>query len=183
MAISRRDFLKTAALTAGAIAGPWSIAGRKGFAATSGTPELKFLTPSEYKLINKFSLEIIPDEPVIKGQVDVALNLDRFFANNTSPDFLVMLRYMRLIRLADPVKGLIGKLAPATAEDIISFKKMLCALGYYSDANGEADMPPEKRIVWPRIGFGGPKPVNWKPPFSEPQLDQSLLIDRIKEGV
>jgi hypothetical protein len=183
MAIARRDFLKTAALTAGAIVGPWSIAGRKGFAATTSTPALKFLTPSEYKLINKFSREIIPDEPILSGKVDVALNLDGFFATNTSPDFLVMLRYMRLIKLADPMKGLINKLVPATAEDIISFKKMLCALGYYSDANGEADLPPEKRVVWPRIGYGGPKPDNWRPPFSEPQLDQTKLVDRIKEGV
>lgn len=183
MGITRRDFMKTAVLTAGAVVGPWSISGRKGYAATGNTPELKFLTPAEYKLITKFSKEIIPDEPILNGQVDVALNLDRFFAGNTSPDFLVMLRYLRLIRLADPVNGLIRRLALATAEDIISFKKMLCALGYYSDANGEADLPPEKRVVWPRIGYGGPKPPGWKPPFSEPQLDKSLLIDRIKEGV
>ena len=182
MSFSRRDFLKTMALTAGAAVGPWSLAGRKGFAATADTPALKFLTPSEYRLIKKYSYEIIPDEPVLNGAVDVALNLDKFFAQNPSPDFLVMLRYMRLIRIAGPVEGLIKKLVPATAEDINSFKKMLCGLGYYSDANGEADMPPEKRVVWPRLGYGGPKPDGWRPPFKEVEVDKSILVDRIKEG-
>ena len=183
MVVKRRDFLKAAALTAGAVVGPWSIAGRAGHAATNATPALKFLTPSEYQLIQKFSLEIIPDEPVLSKKIDIALNLDNFFAQNPSPDFLVMLRYMRLIKLTGPVKGLLGKVAPATAEDIVSFKKMLCSLGYYSDANGEADMAPEKRLVWPRIGYAGPKPEGWRPPFKEVQVDASKLVDRIKEGV
>ncbi len=181
MAVTRREFLKGSGIALGAMVGPWSLAGRKGFAATALAPALKFLTPSEYRLISKFAQEIIPDEPVLNGQIDVALNLDRFFAQNPSPDFLVMLRYLRLIRIADPLVGVISKLAPATAEDILSFKKMLCALGYYSDANGEAETSPEKRIVWPRIGYGGPKPDNWFPPEKEPQLDPSLLVDRIKE--
>ena len=183
MSFSRREFLKTAALAAGAAVGPWSLAGRKGFAATADTPALKFLTPSEYRLIKKYAMEIIPDEPVLNGTVDVALNLDKFFAQNPSPDFLVMLRYMRLIRIAGPVEGLIKKLVPATAEDINSFKKMLCGLGYYSDANDEADMAPEKRVVWPRLGYGGPKPDGWRPPFKEVEIDKSILVDRIKEGV
>jgi len=183
MAVTRREFLKGMGIALGAVAGPWSLSGRKGFAAALDLPALKFLTPAEYRLIRKFAQEIIPDEPVLSGQVDVALNLDRFFAQNPSPDFLVMLRYLRLIRIADPMKGMISRIAPATGEDILSFKKMLCALGYYSDANGEADLAPEKRIVWPRIGYGGPKPVDWFPPEKEPQLDRSLLVDRIKSGI
>jgi len=182
MPYSRREFLKGLALTAGAFFGPWSLGSRRGFAATSDTPALKFLTPSEYRLVNRYAREIIPDEPVLSGQVDVALNLDRFFSQNPSSDFLVMLRYLRLIRLAGPVEGLVKKFSPATVEDINSFKKMLCGLGYYSDANGEADLALEKRVVWPRIGYGGPKPEGWRPPFKELELDKSLLNDRIKEG-
>jgi hypothetical protein len=182
MGVSRRSFLKRAGLVMGAVVGPWSLAGRKVFAATAFTPALAFLTPAEYHTIRTMSFEIVPDGPVLNGTVDVALNVDKFFAQNPSPDFLVMLRYMRLIQLAQPVLALIGRVAPATGEDILSFKKMICALGYYSDANGEADLPPEKRIVWPRIGYGGPKPDDWLPPDSEPQLDRSLLTDRIKLG-
>ncbi len=182
MALSRRLFLKRAGLVMGTIVGPWSLAGRKGFAATAGTPQLRFLTPAEYNTIKNMSLEIIPDEPVLNRTVDVALNVDKFFAQNPSPDFLVMLRYMRLIQLAQPVLGLVNRLVPATGEDIRSFKKMICALGYYSDANGEADLPPEKRVVWPRIGYGGPKADDWMPPDSEVQVDKSLLVDRIKAG-
>jgi len=182
MFVTRREFLRAAGLAAGAVFGPWSLGGRKVHAATFDTPKLKFLTPSEYRLIRKYSMAIIPDEPVLNGVVDVALNLDGFFAQNPSPDFLVMLRYMRLIRLAGPAEGLIKRVAPATAEDINSFKKMLCGLGYYSDANGEADMDPEQRVVWPRIGFGGPKPEDWRPPFQERRLDASVMADRIKEG-
>lgn len=182
MRLDRRRFLKTIASTLGALIGPFSLRGRKGFAGDERTPELLFLTPKEYHTIRKMSFEIIPDEPVLTGQVDVALNVDRFFAQNPSPDFLVMLKYLRLIQLAEPMFGLISKVSPATAEDILSFKKMICGLGYYSDANGEADLPPEKRIVWPRIGYGGPKPEDWFPPEKEVQLDPALLVDRIESG-
>jgi hypothetical protein len=126
--------------------------------------------------------EVIPDDPILDGTVDVALNLDRFFAtDNASPDFLVMLQYLRLIRLADPVLGVLERVAPATSDDILSFKKTICALGYYSDANGEADLPAEARVVWPRLGYGGPKPEDWWPADTEVQLDPSLLPDRIRE--
>jgi len=182
MGLSRRLFLKRAGLTLAALVGPWSLKGRNGFAGSASVPALKFLTPAEYQTIRKMSYEIIPDEPVLNGTVDVALNVDRFFSQNPSPDFLVMLRYLRLIQMADPMLGLIKKLSPSTAEDILSFKKMLCGLGYYSDANGEADLPPEKRIVWNRIGYGGPKPEDWFPPEKEPQLDPSIMLDRIKSG-
>jgi hypothetical protein len=36
-------------------------------------------------------------------------------------------------------------------------------------------------VVWPRLGYGGPKPDDWWPPDSEVMLDPSLLTDRIKE--
>lgn len=174
--------MKRAAYVLGAVAGPWSIAGREGHSATSDTPALEFLTPSEYSYINQMAREVIPDEPILTGQVDVALNIDRFYARtNTAPDFLIMLRFLRLIRLADPVYPLLKKLVPLTAEDIISFKRTICFLGYYSDANGEADMPPEDRIVWPRLGYGGPKPDDWWPPDEEVQIDRSILADRVKE--
>lgn len=182
MMFSRRVFLKNSALIAGAVVGPWSLAGRKGHAATADNPVLEFLTPSEYRFINSMAREIIPDEPVLSGQVDVAANLDRFFAReNYSQDFLIMFRFLRLIRLADPVVPLLERFVPLTAEDIVSFKRTICFLGYYSDANGEADLPPEKRVVWARIGYGGPKPDDWFPPDSEVQLDRSILVDRVKE--
>lgn len=185
MEISRRSFLKRLGLFLGALAGPWSISGRKAFAATWSAPALQFLTPSEYRAINKMASEVIPDQPVLSGAVDVAGNIDRFFAEvNTSVDFLVMLRFLRLIRLADLVLPLLKQFSPLTAEDITSFKRTICFMGYYSDANGEAGMPAEKRIVWPRIGYGGPKPDEWEPPFQERALDRSLLPDRVKgEGL
>jgi hypothetical protein len=181
MALSRRSFIRGAGALA-AVVGPFSLAGRQGHAATASTPALEFLTPSEYTYINNMAKVVVPDAPVLDGSVDVAMNLDRFFAKeNTSPDFLIMMRYLRLIRLADPVLPLLNRLVPATGEDIESFKKTICFLGYYSDANGEADMPPEQRVVWPRLGYGGPKPDDWWPPDSEVMLDPSLLTDRIKE--
>ncbi len=182
MIFSRREFLKGAATALGAVAGPWSLSGRKGHAATSDTPALEFLTPSEYRFVNRMALEIVPDEPVLSGVVDVARNLDRFFAReNYSRDFLVMFRFLRLIRMADPVVPLLNRVSPPLAEDITSFKRTICFLGYYSDVNGEADLPPEQRVVWPGIGYGGPKPEDWFPPDSEVQLDRSMLLDRVKE--
>jgi hypothetical protein len=179
MPLTRRAFMKgTAALAA--VVGPWSIAGRKGHAATADSPALKFLTPSEYTYINKMARVVVPDSPVLDSTVDVAKNLDTFFAEqNTSPDFLIMMRYLRLIRLADPVLPVLNRLVPATGEDIESFKKTICFLGYYSDANGEADLPPEKRVVWPRLGYGGPKPDDWWPAEEEPQIDVTQLEDRV----
>jgi len=182
MIFTRRTFLEQAALGLGALVGPWSLAGRKGFAATRDTPALDFLTPSEYRYINRLAREIIPDEPILKGTVDVAGNIDRFFAQtNTAPDFLIMLRFVRLVRLADPLYPILKAVSPMTAEDIISFKRTICFLGYYSDANGEADLPPEKRVVWPRLGYEGPKGDDWWPPDKEVQLDRSLLKDRVQE--
>jgi hypothetical protein len=183
MIVTRRTFGKGALAVLAAAVGPWSLAGRKGYAATADTPALKFLTPSEYKYINAMAREIIPDEPLLSGQVDPAKNLDWFFSSdNAAPDFLIMMQYLRLIRLADSFHavGLLKRMAPPTYEDILSFKKTIAALGYYSDANGEADLPPEKRVVWPRIGYGGPKPEDWFPPDSEVILDRSKLVDRIK---
>jgi hypothetical protein len=93
MALTRRDFLKGAAAIAATLAGPWSISDRRGHAGTADTPELKFLTPSEYSYINRMAEEIVPDEPVLNGTVDVAENIDRFFAEeNSSPDFLIIIR-------------------------------------------------------------------------------------------
>ena len=182
MALTRRDFIKGAAAIAATIIGPWSITGRTGHAGTADTPDLKFLTPSEYSYINRMAQEIVPDEPVLNGVVDVAKNIDWFFAErNASPDFLIMMRYLRLLRLTEPVLPLIERFAPQTYEDIISLKRTICFLGYYSDANGEADLPPEERIVWPRIGYGGPKAEGWIPPDSEIQLDPATLVDRVEE--
>jgi len=179
MKITRRTFLGAAA----AAMGPWSLAGRKGYAATASTPALQFITPSEYRFIAEMVKEIIPAEPVLSGQVDPAKNIDNFFATqNYNPDFLVMLQYLRLIRLAGPMVPVIKKLVPATYKDIMDFKRTIAFLGYYSDANGEADLAPEKRIVWPRLGYGGPKPEDWFPPDREDQLDRALLKDRIKEA-
>jgi hypothetical protein len=143
-------------------------------------PALEFLTPGEYRQINAMAREVIPDEPVLTGQVDVALNIDRFYAHeNGNPDFIILLRFLRLIRLAEGMLPVIRKVAPLTAEDIESFKKTICFLGYYSDANGEADLPADKRVVWPRIGYEGPKPEDWFPDGSENQLDPAQLPDRI----
>lgn len=179
---SRRNFLGTVAAAAGAVAGPWSLAGKKGSAATADTPALSFLTPGEYRFINSMAREVVPDEPVFSGRVDVAANIDRFFAlENTSPDFLIMFRFLRLIRLASGVLPILKSVAPATHEDIISFKRTICFLGYYSDLNGEADVDPAERVVWPRIGYGGPKSDDWLPPDAEDRLDQSKMIDRIEE--
>jgi len=164
---------------AAVVVGPWSLAGRAR-AAASG---LAFLTRSEYDYINRMAAEIIPDEPILSGKVDVAKNLDRFFAErNRSRDFLIMLRFLRLIRMADAALPLLRRVSAATAEDILSFKRTICFLGYYSDANGESDLPPEQRIVWPRLGYGGPKPDDWFPPDSETALDPAALVDRIGGG-
>jgi hypothetical protein len=184
MRLSRRTFITGAVAALAALLGFWRLARRKVYIGTVSTPPLKFLTPSEYRYINAMAREIVPDEPVLRGQVDVARNIDWYFgADNASPDFLVMMRYLRLIRLADPVLPVLMRVAPGSYEDIISFKRALTFLGYYSDANGEADLPAEKRVVWSRLGYGGPKGEDWYPPDSEAQLDRSQLADRVrKEG-
>ena len=165
-----------------ALVGPWSVAGRTGQAATGLSPALSFLSSAEYQYINRMTKNIVPDGPVLDGAVDVAKNLDWFFASqNASPDFLIMLRYLRLLRLVEPLLPIIARIAPLAYEDIISLKRTICFLGYYSDANGEADIAAEQRIVWPRIGYAGPKSPGWMPPEAEVQIDPVLLPDRIKE--
>jgi hypothetical protein len=182
MIFSRREFVKGAVYGLAALAGPWSVSKRKARAAFADTPALRFLTPAEYRYINRMAREIVPDEPVLTGRVDVGANIDWLYAeDNRAPGFLVMMRLLRLIRLAGPVLPLLKRAAPPTYDDIISFKRTIVFLGYYSDANQEADLPPEERVVWPRIGYGGPKPDDWWPPESEDQLDRSLLKDRIGE--
>ena len=182
MHISRRAFIRGAIAVTAAAAGPWSLAPRKGHAATLFTPALQFLTPGEYRSINRMALEIVPAAPVLAGTVDVAKNIDQFFAEkNASPDFLILLRFLRLARLAEPVLPFIERVAPLVAEDIVSLKRTICFLGYYSDANGEAEVPAEERIVWPAIGYGGPKPAGWVPPAVEVQLDPALLPDRVEQ--
>jgi hypothetical protein len=182
MALTRRAFIRGLAAMTAALVGPWSIAGRTGQAATGLSPALSFLSPSEYHYINRMAKNIVPDGPVLDGTVDVAKNLDWFFAaQNASPDFLIMLRYLRLLRLVEPLLPIIERIAPLAYEDIISLKRTICFLGYYSDANGEADIAAEQRIVWPRIGYAGPKATGWMPPESEVQLDPALLSDRIGE--
>ena len=184
MRLSRRTFITGAAAALATLLGLWRLGWRKAHMATVSAQPLKFLTPSEYRYLNAVAQEIVPDEPVLRGQVDVARNIDWYFsADNASPDFLVMMRYLRLVRLAEPVLPVLMRIAPGTHEDIISFKRALIFLGYYSDANGEADQSPEKRVVWPRLGYGGPKGADWHPPGGEVQLDRSQLADRVrKEG-
>ena len=182
MHFTRRAFIRSAFALTAALVGPWSIAGRKGHAATLFAPRLLMLTAAEYCFINRMARQIVPDEPVLNGTVDVAKNIDRFFAEqNGSPGFLILLRYLRLVRLAESVLPIIERAAPLVYEDITSLKRTICFLGCYSDANGEAELPEEQRIVWPRIGYGGPKPLGWQPPASEVQLDPSLLPDRVEQ--
>ena len=182
MHFTRRAFIRSAFALTAALVGPWSIAGRKGHAATLFAPRLLMLTAAEYCFINRMARQIVPDEPVLNGAVDVAKNIDRFFAEqNGSPGFLILLRYLRLVRLAESVLPIIERAAPLVYEDITSLKRTICFLGYYSDANGEAELPEEQRIVWPRIGYGGPKPPGWRPPAAEVQLDSVLLPDRIEQ--
>ena len=182
MHFTRRAFIRSAFALTAALVGPWSIAGRKGHAATLFAPRLLMLTAAEYCFINRMARQIVPDEPVLNGAVDVAKNIDRFFAEqNGSPGFLILLRYLRLVRLAESVLPIIERAAPLVYEDITSLKRTICFLGCYSDANGEAELPEEQRIVWPRIGYGGPKPLGWQPPASEVQLDPSLLPDRVEQ--
>lgn len=182
MNVTRRTFIRSAIALTAAVIGPWSLAARKSHAATLLTPALQFLTPGEYRFINRMARQIVPDAPVLEGTVDVAKNIDRFFVEkNASPDFLIMLRYLRLARLVEPVLAFLEWIAPPVYEDIVSLKRTICFLGYYSDANGEAELPEAGRIVWPRIGYGGPKPPGWQPPASEIQLDPALLPDRIEQ--
>jgi hypothetical protein len=182
MALTRRAFIRALAAMAAALVGPWSTAGRTGQAATGLSPALSFLSPAEYRYISRMAQKIVPDGPVLDGAVDVAKNLDWFFAaQNAAPDFLIMLRYLRLLRLIEPLLPVLELIAPPAYEDIISLKRTICFLGYYSDANGEADIAAEKRTVWPRIGYAGPKDPGWLPPESEVQLDPALLGDRIGE--
>jgi len=182
MHVTRRAFIRSVIAATAALIGPWSIAHRKSHAATLISPALQFLTPGEYSFINRMAAQIVPDEPVIEGTVDVAKNIDNFFAEkNCSPDFLILLRYLRLLRLIEPLLPVVRQIAPLAYEDILSLKRTICFTGYYSDANGEAELPEEQRIVWPRISYGGPKPAGWHPPESEAQLDPALLPDRIEQ--
>jgi hypothetical protein len=145
----------------------------------SDRPDLRYLTDREYHLINRIAREVIPSEPVLSGQVNIALNIDRFIHKNPSEDLDSMLQYLRLISLAEPFVPLIRPFVPGIKQDIMSLKKVICFVGYYSDANGEADLPPAERIIWPEIGYTGPKPDHWFPPDSEPQIEPASLEDRI----
>lgn len=149
-------------------------------ARASSGPGLKYLTDAEYRYIRRISREVIPSEPVLSGRVDVAMNIDRFLATTRAEDVAGMLHYLRLIRLAEKIKPLIRPFMPGIDRDIMSLKKVVCFVGYYSDANGEADLPPDQRVIWPSIGYPGPKPENYWPDDAEPLLDPRSLEDRTR---
>jgi hypothetical protein len=174
----RRDFLRNVF---------WSallpIARPRGARARSeggaGPHQLQYLTPAEYDYITKMSREVLPVEPVLSGRVDVAGNIDRFLATTRAEDMADMLHYLRLIRLAEPVVPVARAFMPGIDRDVMSLKKVVCFVGYYSDANGEAELPPAERVIWPTIGYGGPKPDDWWPAEEEPQIDVTQLEDRV----
>ena len=147
--------------------------------AAGEVPELSFLTPAEYQTINRWTREIIPSELVLSGRVDVAKNVDGFIYENPSPDWLEMLRYLRLVRFAEKITPLLRPFMPGLEQDLLSLKRVICFMGYYGDANGEADLPPDQRLIWPSIGYGGPQPDNYFPPDREVQLDPANLLDRV----
>lgn len=176
---NRRTFFKQVFFSAlPVILGPARLWARPRPAA-SGIPALVYLTADEYRTINRWTREIIPSDLVLSGQVDVAQNIDTFIFNHPSPDWVAMLRYLRLVRLAEKVEPVLKPLMPGIEDDLLSLKRVICFLGYYSDANGEADLPPEQRKIWPSIGYSGPKPDDYFPPDREPQLDPATLPDRI----
>ena len=175
----RRSFLKQAFFaTVPAVLGPSKLIAKPQPAA-GGVPELVYLTADEYRTITRWTRQIIPSEIVLSGQVDVAKNLDRFIYDNPSPDWVAMLRYLHLVRFAERIQPMLKIFMPGIEDDLLSLKRVICFLGYYGDANGEADLPPEKRKIWPLIGYSGPKADNWFPPDSEIQLDPATLHDRI----
>ncbi len=179
--VNRRDFFSYMFFSAvPAVLGPRRLKARP--SQKQGLPRLEYLTAREYGIISRISKEIIPSEPVLSGKVDIGLNIDRFIAKNQSEDFVIMLRYLRLISLADPLVPLIRPFMPGIEDDLLSLKRVICFVGYYGDANGEGDMSPGDRIIWPEIGFGGPKPDGWFPDDSEPQLDPARLPDLIGGG-
>jgi hypothetical protein len=148
--------------------------------ADAGSPDgLEYLRASEYRYINRISKEIIPSEPVLCGEVDVAANIDRFLCSTRAEDVADMLHYLRLIRLAEPLAPLIRPFMPGIDRDIMSLKKVVCFVGYYSDANGEAGLLDAERVIWPSIGYPGPKPEDWWPDEEEPRIDPDKLEDRI----
>jgi hypothetical protein len=175
MLTNRRDFFRYVVFSAApAVLGPRSLKARS--SDVEGV-SLEYLTAREYRVISRMSREIIPSEHVISGRVNIALNIDRFMARNPSEDWVIMLRYLRLISLADPLIPIIRPFMPGIEDDLLSLKRVICFMGYYGDANGETDMPPEDRIIWPEIGFSGPKPDDWFPDDAEPRLDPAKLPD------
>ena len=177
--MNRRDFLRAlfwAALLP--LARPrltLALGGRTGRIGT----RLAYLTPSEYRYINRIAREMIPSDLVLSGDVDIALNIDRFLATTRADDITDMLHYLRLARMADPLKPVLRWFMPGIDQDLLSLKRVVCTLGYYSDANGEADLPPDERLIWPSIGFPGPQPEDYWPDDREPEIDPSKLEDRI----
>ena len=175
----RRSFLKQAFFAAvPAVLGPSRLIARPRPAA-GGLPVLVYLSADEYRTITRWTRQIIPSELVLSGQVDAAKNLDKFLFENPSPDWVAMLRYLRLVRFAERIQPMLNIIMPGIEDDLLSLKRMICFLGYYGDANGEADLLPEKRKIWPSIGYSGPKADNWSPPDQEIQLDPATLHDRI----
>jgi len=176
---TRRTFLKQAFFTAApAVLGPRKLLARPR-PAEGEMPALVYLTPDEYRTINRWTREIIPTELVLSGEVDVAKNIDTFIYENPSPDWVTMLRYLRLVRFAEKLEPMLKPFMPGIEDDLLSLKRVICFLGYYSDANGEADLAPEQRKIWPSIGYSGPKPDDFFPPDREIQLDPSTLPDRL----
>lgn len=155
-----------------------SIAGT-GRVAHAAAPPGRYLTADELAILRDAASRLLPVAAIRDGRVDVAANVDGYLAR--FPGFEMGPIRKGLYYLNTTITYVLARmLRQATALDRTTVTKYLVTLGYYGEANGEADRPPRERRVWPALGYPGPLgPAFERPVPNAPATAPADLPDRM----
>ena len=149
------------------------------FGAEFKIPSLKYLTRKEYEIAQRITPEILPEPDVLKGEINPALQLDGFLSRFPAYNLKKIRTGFVFLNGGTLSRWLVRMFAGAGEPDRVNISKFLLALGYYGDANGEADLPPERRKIWKRIGYPGPSEGAARIPPKK-SMELSRLPDRLE---
>ncbi|MFN7972016.1 MAG: hypothetical protein U0166_06645 [Acidobacteriota bacterium] len=145
--------------------------------AEEGRIKPAYFSAGEMEILREAAVEVLPAKDILDGTVDVAARLDAYLSKFPRYDFEVIRRGLRFLN-AEITYLLARAVGKATALDRTAISKYLVTLGYYGDGNGEPDLPPEARTIWPRLGYAGPLGPSF-PGFapSKDPLPEAALVD------
>lgn len=170
---ARRIFFETLPL----LLGPRSLSDRGRILKKDMKVKLKYLTLQEYAILSRIAADIAPLEATTQG-IDIALNLDRFIFLHPSHDWLRFLQYLRLIAFADAIKPILRLLIQGLEKDLMSLKRVICFMGYYSGVSGEGDNNTEDRLVWASVSHASIEDEYWLPAEKKPTPNLPEYPDR-----